>query len=188
MTKDDFLTAINKANTVYNAILEKYPVFKMGKHSDLKKMYLVFSTPCGQCQITNNPLKILKEFPAMISESEFKEKVIELFETIEGLGEELKNVARGNMKAEIQKKIEQASHLLDANLNKIEFKEDTFIEIRFEKQYLLDFIFKIKKDPLVSQVHTPQSRASIRIVLGTLIELAQRAENLGANEDENKQL
>jgi hypothetical protein len=50
----------------------------------------------------------------------------------------------------------------------------------------LELIFKMQKDPLVSQVHTPQTQASIRIVLGTLIELAQRAENVGATKD-NKQ-
>jgi hypothetical protein len=72
----------------------------------------------------------------------------------------------------MQKKIENASHLLNANLKKIEFKEDTFIEIRF-KRPVLDLIFKMQKDPLVSQVHTPQTEASIRIVLGTLIELTQ---------------
>ena len=187
MIKEDLITAIDKANKIYNAMLEEYPVLKMDKHSDVKKAYLVFSTPYGQCEITDNPLPILKEFSAMISESEFKETGIKLLETIQGLEVELKNVARGNIKEEIQKKIEKASHLLDVNLKKIEFKEDTFIEIRFERP-ILDLIFKMKKDPLVSQVHTPQSQASIRIVLGTLVELAERVENLRANKDENKQL
>jgi hypothetical protein len=80
------------------------------------------------------------------------------------------------MKKEIQEKIKKASLNLNANLNKMEFKEDTFIEIRF-KRPILDLVFKLKKDPLVSQVHTPQSQASIRIVLGTLEELHQRQEN-----------
>jgi len=80
------------------------------------------------------------------------------------------------MKKEIQAKIKKTSPNLNANLNKIEFKEDTFIEIRFERP-IVDLIFKLKKDPLVSQVHTPQSQASIRIVLGTLEELHQRQES-----------
>lgn len=187
MTKEDLITAIDKANKILNAIIDNYSGLKMDKHSDVKKAYLVFSTPYGQFEITDNPLQILKEFSAMISESEYKNKGIMLLETIQGLEVELKNVVRGNMKEEIQKKIKKTSHLLNANLQKIEFKEDTFIEIRFNRP-ILDLIFKMQKDPLVSQVHTPQSQASIRIVLGTLIELAQRVDNLGVNKDENKQL
>ena len=174
MTKEDLITAIDKAKSAFIAIMDNY--------QDLKG-YLVLSSPHGQFQLTDDPLEILqilKEFPAMISESEFKDIGIILLETIQGLEVELKYVARGNIKAEIQKKIENASHLLNADLRKIEFKEDTFIEIRF-KRPILDLIFKMQKDPLVSQVHTPQSQASIRIVLGTLIELAQRVENLGTN-------
>ena len=187
MTKEDLITAIDKANKIFTAIMDNYPDLKMDKRSGLKKAYLVFSTPYGQCEITDNPLQILKEFSAMISESEFKETGIKLLETIQGLEVELKNVARGNMKEEIQKKIEQAADLLDANLKKIEFREGTFIEIRFERP-ILDLIFKMQKDPLVSQMHTPQNQASIRIVLGTLAELAQRVENSGASKDENKHL
>ena len=172
MTKEDLITAIDKVNKILNATIDNYPDLKMDKHSDVKKAYLVFSTPYGQCEITDNPLQILKEFPAMISESEYKKKGIMLLETIQGLEVELKNVARGNTKVEIHKKIQDASSLLNAALEKLEFKEDTFIEIRFNRP-ILDLIFKMQNDPLVSQVHTPQTRASIRIVLGTLIELAQ---------------
>jgi len=184
MTKEDLITAIDKAKNAFKTMMDNDPGLK-----ELKG-YLVLSSPHGQFQITDDPLetlRILKEFPTMISESKFKDKGIELIETTQGLEVELKNAARGNTKAEIQKKIENASHLLNANLQKIEFKEDTFIEIRF-KRPILDLIFKMQKDPLVSQVHTPQSQASIRIVLGTLVELAQRVENWGANKDENKQL
>ena len=184
MKKEDLLTAIDQAKKIYNAILEEYPAFKMDKHSKLEKIYLVFSTPHGQCEITDNPLQILKEFSAMISESEFKDKTIHILKTIQGLDLELKKAAGGNTKAEIQKKIEDASNLLNAAVEKLEFKEDTFVEIRFNGP-ILDLIFKMQKDPLVSQVHTPQTNASIRIVLGTLIELAQRMEKLGANKYEH---
>ncbi len=187
MKKTDLLMAIDKANRIYTAILEVFPVFKMDKHSDLKKIYLVFSTPHGQCEMTGDTLQILKYFPAMISESAFKDKTIHILKTLQGLEIELKKAAGGNTKAEIQKKIQDASCLLNAVLEKLEFKEDTFIEIRFNRP-ILDLIFKMQKDPLVSQVHTPQSQASIRIVLGTLIELAQRVDNLGVNKDEYKQL
>ena len=179
MIKEDLTAAIDQANSTFKAIMDHY--------SGLKG-YLVLSSPYGQCELTDDPLQILKEFPAMISDSEVKDKGIKLLETIRGLEVELKYAAQGNMKAEVQKKIDKAAHLLNADLKKIEFKEDTFIEIRFIKTPLLDLIFKMQKDPLVSQIHTPQTQASIWIVLGTLIELTQRAEKLGANKDKNKQL
>jgi len=55
--------------------------------------YLVLSSPHGQFQITDESLetlRILKEFPTMVSESEFKNKGIDLIETIQGLEVELK--------------------------------------------------------------------------------------------------
>jgi hypothetical protein len=134
MTQEDLIKAIDQAKSAFKTMMDNDQKLK-----ELKG-YFVLSSPHGQFQLTDDPLKIsqiLKDFPTMISESEFK--------------------------------------------------EDTFIEIRFEKP-ILDLIFKMQKDPLVSQVHTPQTRASIRIVLGTLRELAQRAENVGANKDEQKQL
>jgi hypothetical protein len=182
MKKEDLLTAIDQANITFKKIMVNYPGL-LG--------YLVFSSPYGQCELTGDPLQILKEFPAMISDSEVKENVIKLLETIREL--ENKYAARGNVNAEVQTKIDKASQLLNANVERMEFKEDTFIEIRFKTDRLLrifkidvELIFKMQKDPLVSQEYTPQTQASIRIVLGTLIELPQRAENVGATKD-NKQ-
>ena len=169
MTKEDLIMAIDTAKSAFKTMMDNAPELK-----DLKG-YLVFSSPHGQCELTDDPLealRILKEFPTMISESEFKGKGIDLIETIQGLEGELKNAARGNTKTEIQKKIENASNLLNANLHKIKFKEDTFIEVRF-KRPILDLIFKMQKNPFVSQVHTPQSKTSIRIVLGTLGEISE---------------
>ncbi len=173
MKTEDFITVIDQAKHTFKQIMVNYPGLKA---------YLVFSSLHGQCELTDDPVIILEEFPAMISESGFKDKGTKLFESLQGLRVELKDVYRGNMKAEIQKKIEKTSQLLNADLQKVEFQEDTFIEIRF-KTPILDLIFKMQQDPLVSQVHTPQSQASIRIVLGTLRELLQRVENLGANKD-----
>ena len=56
-------------------------------------------------------------------------------------------------------------------------KKDTFIELRFARQNL-EQIFEMQKDPLVSQKDTPQTKASIRIVLGTLDELYRDNEKL----------
>ena len=164
MTKEDLISAIEKAKNLFNKISSEYAAMEG---------YLVLSSMYGQCKLTDDPLEILINFPAMISESEYKDKVSKLRETVQDLETQLKYASPGKMKKEIQEKIKKASLNLNANLNKIEFKGDTFIEIRFEKP-ILDLIFELKRDPLVSQVHTPQSQASIRIVLGTLEELHQK--------------
>jgi hypothetical protein len=161
MTKEDLILAIEKANSIFKAIMVNYQGLKG---------YLVLSSPHGQCELTEDTLKILREFSAMISESEFKDKGIELLEPIKELESELKYIPHGNRKTEIQKKIVAELNPLYPILKKLEFKKETFIEIRF-KWPILDLIFKMQKDPLVSHIHTPQTQASIRIVLGTLGEL-----------------
>jgi hypothetical protein len=166
MKKEDLISAIDKANDLFNKISSEYADMAGMKPS------LVLSSVYGQCELTDNPSKILIEFPTMISESEYKDKIGKLLETMQDLKTQLKYASRGKMKKEIQEKIKKASFNLNANLNKMKFKKDTFIEIRFERP-ILDIVFKLKKDSLVSQVHTPQSQASIRIVLGTLEELHQ---------------
>jgi hypothetical protein len=166
VTKENLISAIDKAKNLFNKISSEYAAMAG------MKGYLVLSSIYGQCELTDNPLTILIDFPTMISESEYKDKVSKLLETMQDLETQLKHASPGKIKKEIQEKIKKAPLNLNANLNKIEFKGDTFIEIRFEKP-ILDLIFKLKKDPLVSQVHTPQSQASIRIVLGTLEELHQ---------------
>lgn len=174
MKKDDLMKAIEQANVTFKKLMVNYPGLKG---------YLVLSSPYGQCELTGDPVQILKDFPEMISDSTVKDKAIKLLETIQGMEVELKDANRGNMKAEIQKKIAKTSELLKDNLEIIEFQEDTFVEIRF-KTPILDLIFKMQKDPLISPVHTPQTQASIQIVLGTLRELVQQADKSGANKAE----
>ena len=74
-------------------------------------------------------------------------------------------------------KIEKLSNDLNKFKDSIVVKKETFIEIRFSRQNY-EQIFEMQKDPLVSQKDTPQGRASIRIVLGTLDELYQDSEKV----------
>ena len=80
MKKEDLLTAIDQANITFKKIMVNYPGL-LG--------YLVLSSPYGQCGLTGDPLQILKEFPAMISDSEVKDNVIKLLETIRELESKL---------------------------------------------------------------------------------------------------
>lgn len=110
------------------------------------KGYLVFSLPSGQCDLTDNMEDILSEFPGMIQDSKAKAEAVSLI----------------SKKVSIQQLLKK---------EELDIKEDTSIEIRFKDQVIFDLIFALQKDPLVSQEHTPQTRASIRIVLGRIGDL-----------------
>lgn len=177
MKRKDLIEAIDRAQRTFKALMVNYPGLEG---------YLVFSSHRGQINLTDDALQILQVFPAMISESEAKNRAIEQLATMEGLKEELQRPALGK-KAGIEKAITAAGERMKNNLQHVQFEEDTCIEIRFKpgtsdstvpmdpKLSILDRIFEMQKDPLVSQVHTPQTRASIRIVIGTLAELAHGA-------------
>ncbi len=150
-----------KANTLFKKIKEKYP--KLAG-------YLVYSSPHGQCNLTTDLFEIVKAFPAMIVDSRQKEKAVNVVQSIVSLEKEKKDNV--NAKETVTEKIKQLKNDFSQMIDKLELRDDTFVEIRFdEKKVNLPLIYELQKDELVSQVHTPQTQASIRVVLGTLRDL-----------------
>jgi hypothetical protein len=161
MKKEELEIVIKRADSIFKKIKDKY-VNLSG--------YLVFSSRYGQCELTSNLIEILKVFPEMIRDSESKEKAADLLKKI-SIFEKAKNDSYSMEKKKIaEKEIKKASDILDLYITELDVKDDTFIEIRF-RRLLYDPIFEIQKDSLVSQKHTPQTQASVRIVVGTLSEL-----------------
>lgn len=70
----------------------------------------------------------------------------------------------------IKMKIEKARREFLQRVDMLELEENTFVEIRFRNTEL-DLIYELQRDECVSQTYTPQTKASIRIVLGTIGEL-----------------
>ena len=157
MKKDQLCVAVDHANKLLKNIMAKY---------DKLKGYLVFSSTSGQCDMTTNPIEILKQFPEMVEDSDNKKFALKIIEQISLLEKDKKDASQST-----KDKIERLSHDLNKFKDSIVVKKETFIEIRFSRQNY-EQIFEMQKDPLVSQKDTPQGRASIRIVLGTLDELA----------------
>lgn len=179
MNKADLEIVIEKSYSIFKQIKEKYKGLSG---------YLVFAaqpgrSPYGQCEITNDLIRILKVekndkgelsgFPGMIHDSKDKTKAIELIKQLSKLDKSKKDSYSEEAKQKVDKEIKSVTENLLYHLGKIEIKEDTLVEIRF-KQLEYDLIFKLQKDPLVSQEHTPQSRSSIKIVLGTIGEVFQK--------------
>lgn len=155
MNVNELKAVMEKANDILEKLKEKY--------HNLDGV-LVFSSPYGQCELTIDGAEILNKYPQMIKDSRQKEKGLHLLQKITEIeSENKKNSGK-------QKSSEKFKHQLNELCFNLEISEDTFVEIRF-KNGDLDLIFELQKDELISQEHTPQTKASIRIVLGTIKDL-----------------
>jgi len=162
MNPEELKITVLRALDLFKMLRDKYPALAGD---------LVFSSPRGQCHLTTNVLVIFKTFPDMISDSPQKEKASGIVQSIVVLEKERKN-STADVKDKISEKIKKLTGEVNPLLDFLEFRDDTFVEIRFDaKKVNLSLIFELQKDELVSQVHTPQTKASIRIVLGTLRDL-----------------
>lgn len=162
---EELKTVTEKANAIFRQLKEKYRGLSG---------YLVFSSNRGQCELTTDMTKILKDFPEMVAESREKEKA---FELIKAATERETSKKSGDAKGTAAQSSERDKTDLRAIFNQLSLHEDTLIEIRFkdpERGFIvanLDLIFALQKDELISSRHTPQTKASVRIVLGSLGEL-----------------
>lgn len=151
MTITDLKIAIDKSNIIFKKIKIKY--------SELSG-YLVFSSSYGQCELTSDLATILNCFPQMIMEGKQKGKALQLMQKINEIESENKKNS-GKLKSIDNYKIQ-----LNELNKEMEVDENIFMEIRF-KNGDLDLIYQLQSDDLISQEQTPQTKASIRIVLGS---------------------
>lgn len=145
-------TAVEKSTSLFKKLKEKYKTLSG---------YLVFSSPYGQCELTTDLAKVLNSFPLMIVDCKQKDKGLQILQKINDIEAENKK-SSGNSKS-----IEKLRQQLDENVINLEVHEDTFVEIRF-KGIDYNMLSELQKDELISQEYTPQTKASIRIVLGTI--------------------
>ncbi|MGA2279609.1 MAG: hypothetical protein ABSG80_04835 [Verrucomicrobiota bacterium] len=140
--------AVAAARRQFGLIRKKYPELKA---------YLVLSLPGGQTVIDSSPAQILKEFPAMVVDDSNKSAALDLQSSLELLEWKDKN------SPEIQKLKKQ----LDQIASRLKFDEKCQVEIRFN-DLKYDLVWKLQADDLIDHSLTPQTKASIRIVLGTI--------------------
>jgi hypothetical protein len=155
--------AIGAAKRRFDLIRQKYP--------DLKA-YLVLSLPGGQTSVDSTPEQILKEFPATVMAGNAKTRALEIVRRLKRLekaetpDDEAARVAKE--KTELRAQLEQLILLL-------RYDENCQIEIRFKIRQQteltsinFDTVWKLQADDLIDRNLTPQTKASIRIVIGTL--------------------
>ena len=166
MNKDDLKTVIENANVIFEEITNKYNLMKKKDY----EAYLVFSSPYGQYEITSSMRTIAEEFPEMVHDSIHKKEACELVQGIRKLREEIAHTFVRKAKDDLRKKMDDYEKRLAQIAENFEVMEDTFVEIRFNALNY-NIIDELRKDPIISSQHTPQTGASIRIALGKLDEL-----------------
>ncbi len=135
------------------------------------KGYLVLSSPNGQTETDNGLPKMIGEFPELFLDSVVKTQMRDLVRDLR-LAEKQKEEAEIEQRPKLQERIEtQHERIRDISCNLI-VDGSCHIEIRF-RHLDYDLIWKLQTDEGVDRELTPQSRASIRIVLGTISKFTQ---------------
>lgn len=145
LTLPDFQKAIAAAKQQFSQLREKHPALKA---------YLVISLRGEQVSIDSLLEEMVKEFPRLLRDGVPKSRMLKFMEV---------QKPDKPTDAEVKEWKEQFESLSEL----LEFEGSVQAEIRFN-QLDYDLIAKLQADELIDQDLTPQTRASIRIVLGTL--------------------
>lgn len=157
MKYEQVQTAVVAAKRRFAQIHEKHPELKVRLPTGAPVAILVLSVPGGQAEIDSAPMQILTKFPAMVVESAAKTSALKLLS--------LKSAAPASPEAA------QIKQQLSTLLAQLDFDEKCQVEIRFN-ELRFDLVWKLQTDELVDRDLTPQTKASIRIVLGTLAQFS----------------
>jgi hypothetical protein len=138
-----------------------------GEFPDLKP-YLVFSSINGQAFVGSSLPEILTEYPAMCMDTPELGKAKALVRAMEKLRNPNASPDPGKERTQLERQLTSLEHA-------IVFNDDVQVELRFAV-LKYEQIFALQQHPLVDRDLTPQTHASIRIVLGTLKRLSERAD------------
>ena len=147
-----FQEALAAANRHFAEIRKKYPTLRA---------YLVLSLRGGQTELDSELVDSIREFPFLLLDNPAKTKTLELIKKLKP--------KESTKPKQIQLKAELKDLAKD-----LEFEGRVQVELRF---YDLDYdlIWKLQSDDLVDPELTPQTSASINIVLGTMSMIEKRA-------------
>jgi uncharacterized protein YkuJ len=154
--------AVAAASQRFDLLQTKYPVLKAKLLNGQPVSYLVLSLPGGQTGINSSPAQILREFPAMVVDDDVKTSILNLMSRLKKLESD---DAAGPETARVKEQLGQA-------VRQLKFHEECQVEIRFH-DLKFDLVWKLQKDDLIDHDLTPQTTASIRIVLGTLAQFGR---------------
>ena len=126
------------------------------------RAYLVLAHHGQQTELTSNPIQILDDCDQMVAADEAKREALRL----------LAEKGRLESAGANQKTVQELSGKLTARGRELRFLPEVQVEIRFHVlRYAL--VWALQSNPLIDHELTPQTKASIRIVLGTLDHLSR---------------
>lgn len=135
------------------------------KHPELNG-YLVLSSRFGQCdELTDDPGKLLSEFPACIVPSPEKEALAKALKNIAEL-DKAKKACAGKEAEKIGQQLAEQKTRVAQLTGALKFADGVQVEIRFHT-LKFDLIAKLREDALIDRAATPQTGASIRIVVAS---------------------
>ena len=145
-----FQNALAAANLRFSLLRKKHPALKA---------YQVISMLGKQTKIDGSLKEMFAEFPAMLLDGEAKIRILEFLKTPEPKD------ATETEKEQIKNKFQELTRQL-------QYDPKCQIELRFTD---LDYelLWKLQVDDLVDRQLTPQTKASINIVLGTISRFAE---------------
>ena len=158
---DQLQVAVAAAKRRYDQLRKKYPDLAARFPHGKPVAVLVMSSQDGQTGIDSPPTHILSEFPAMVVDDSTKTSALDLQSRLKLLESE----------ATTGPETERLRQQLDQLAPQLKYDEKCQVEIRFNRLNY-DLIWKLQVDDLVCRNLTPQTKASIRIVLGTLAQFA----------------
>jgi hypothetical protein len=159
---DQLHVAVAAAKRQFDLLRNQYPELKAKLLNGKPAAILVMSLPGGQTGIDSSPTQILDEFPAMIVDDSIKVSALALLSRLKLLESE----------ATTSPEAERLRNQLDKLALQLKYDEQCQVEIRFNRLNY-DLIWKLQVADLVDRSLTPQTKASIRIVLGTLAQFQQ---------------
>ncbi len=160
VTQEGKQRAVSVAERILKEIKREFPGLKP---------YLVFSTPHGQALVGSSLSGILLEYPAMCMDTPALEEATKLARAMERLKDNPSSSQNpGKDRIQLERQLTALEH-------DVVFHDDVQVELRFEA-LKYEQIFALQQHPLIDRELTPQTHASIRLVLGTLKRLSERAD------------
>lgn len=144
--------------------------------------YLVFSSRLGQVDIDASPAAILCGFSSMAEDNAKKDESLRLISACEelkrrrdaeGMGRS-SGSASSRPRRSIEDEIKTMEGRMATALDGLRYHADVRIEIRLGV-LVYDRIWELKREPAVDQELTLSTRASIRVVMGTLGRLCEES-------------
>ena len=159
---DQLRVAVAAAKRPFDPLARKHPDLKSKLMNGESVSYLFLALPGGQAGIDSSPAQILSKFPGIVVDDGAKTSGLNLLSRLEIL----------DWKGITGSEPERLKEELDLLAPKLKYDGNGQVEIRFN-DLIYELVWKLQKDDLVDRDLTPQTKASIRIVLGTLAYFAR---------------